>query len=102
MACFIVRTKTGSYFIDKQTSGFMAMRALHFTRPDLEICGVDEIRRFISIYGDYIDLDGGKIEDCRPIRIAEKKNGLIISYVKERGLSDPVNLAPFEVLEQFR
>ncbi len=89
MASFICTTEKKSFFVNNEAYGFKAaMRVANLVPKDTKIYS-KPINRFITIYGEYIDLEGGDINDRRPIQITEKDaDGNTVVYAKEFGLKD--------------
>ncbi len=88
MAGFICTAENKSYFVGGEAYGFMAARKIAGHFPEGTNIIAKPIKRFITIYGEYIDLEGGNINDKRPIQITELVNGRMVSHAREFGLSD--------------
>ena len=95
MAVFICKTKEKSYLVDHNAYGWQAIiECCEKLKLSVHEVSAKPINRFVTIYGEYIDLDGGDITDKRPIMFSKRENGKIISYAKEYGLDDDVIVYP--------
>ncbi len=92
MAGFLCSVNGQSYFVDRKAYEFQAANTIADRFPEGTKIKIQPIRRFVTIYKEYIDLEDGDKGDDRPVQISEYINGEIVSYVKEHGFSDKKRL----------